>query len=121
MRTEGNSKTSAISDFETIHPSNKKISHLAEPRNRFSEALEGNERSRAGRSWPEPAGAGPEERSGGFSQILEENNFEKRFWEDFGRFWEGFACQIPGPSQPALQNLLEFIGFSWIFIKMLDF
>ena len=63
-------KTSAISDFETIHP-NKTNS---EPRNRFFEILwifEKNELGRAGRRRPELGRAGrsrAEDQSGGFSR-----------------------------------------------------
>ena len=112
LRTERNSKTSAISDFETIHPSNNFFHSWLGPGIDFLRPW--RETSRAELAWAGPSQ--PEPARGAIGWIFSDFG-GKYFWKkDFGRFWKDFGrfC-LPNP-QPEPASPPKPIDFYWNFL-----
>ena len=126
LRTAGNLKISAISDFQSIHPNNTFFFTLLSAQESFfwhpRMAVDFSKKT----SWAEPAWAGlsrPEPARGAigwiFSRFWRKIKNTKgfcRFWEDFHSFSKILLAKSPArASQPSKTygHSLDFLYFSW--------
>ena len=136
MKSERNSKTSGISDFESLHPTKKNFEGRGSAGNRFFGAVRfggfrpGREiSSPAGRSRARPARSRSRfSRSGEISRDFQKKKtFSRKFEENikiskgFSTFWEDFG-RIPLPrAWISLDFLLIFYWFLLISLISIDF
>ena len=122
---------SAISDFQTIHPSNKIFWLWSVPRNHFfwgpRMAVDFSKKT----NWAEPAWAGPsrpEPARGAigwifsrFSRKIKNKKDFCRFWEDFQSFSKILLAKSLQPPRASLSPARKPFDFIDILLKSLDF